>query len=172
MKDNAAYVAVFGVVILAASYLVFAVNEDSSLAASLTVNTFVDTTIGAATLAFGSLNPATVNNAATENPVLLTNTANSNIAVDIYLNNTNMTSGGNTIRFSNMSINTTNNAPGKRLNGTAFINGTGANTGFYEDLAVSGSVNFYFFHDVPAAQTAGAYTSTVVVHSVSNASVP
>ncbi len=133
----------------------------------------VDTTISASTLSFGSLNPATNDNPATENPLVLTNTANSNTAIDVYLNNTNMTAGANKIGFGNLSVNTTNSAAGsKALNGSTFINGTSANTGFVENLAVSGTVNLYFWHDVPAAQNAGAYASTVVVHSIANGEAP
>ena len=148
--------------------------ENSALSASLTVNTYVDTTINQTTLSFGSLDPVTSNNAATENPVGLTNTANSNTAVDIYLNNSNMTSGGNFIPYYNLSLAVTNNAAGStNFNYTTYLNKSdAADNGFYENLATSSTASFFFWHDVPAGQAAGAYTAVVLVHSVATGQAP
>jgi hypothetical protein len=134
---------------------------------------FVDTSISVSTLSFGSLDPGTSNNAAAENPLVLTNTANSNTAVDVYLNNTNMTAGLYNMPYYNLSVLTTNNpATSTNLNGSTWINSTSANTGFVENLAVSASTNLYFWHDVPLGQQAGSYTATVTIRSVANGDAP
>lgn len=153
-----------------------ATSENNELAASLTVNAFVDTSIVNSTLTFGSLDPGTTFSASTTNPVNLTNTANSNTAIDVYLNNTaGMKSGGNTIGFGNLSVMTFDSATSanvKNFTGIPYINGTSANNGFQENLAVGSTVSLYFWHGVPAGQIAGAYTDTVRIHSVQDGNVP
>lgn len=134
---------------------------------------FVETTISSTTLGFGSLDPGTLDNPATQNPIVLTNTLNSNTAVDIYLSNTNMTSGGNRIAYGNLSVSTTNNpATGKAMAGPAFINGTIANSGFIENLAIGSGKTLYFWQSIPAGQPSGAYSGTVVIHAVADGQNP
>ncbi|MCM8830626.1 MAG: hypothetical protein NC918_00310 [Candidatus Omnitrophica bacterium] len=133
----------------------------------------VDISISSSTLSFGSLDPGTNDNPATENPITLTNTANSNTAVDVYLNNTNMTTGTYYMLANQLSVNTANNAgTSTPLNGATYINGTSANQGFIENLAVNSNVNLYFWHDVPSGQQAGSYTATVTIHAVADGLTP
>ncbi|MCX8195014.1 MAG: hypothetical protein N3G22_02820, partial [Candidatus Micrarchaeota archaeon] len=80
----------------------------------------------------------------------LTNTPNSNTAVDVYLNNTNMSNGSNQIRYNYTYVNTVNvNTTSKQLNGSTYINGTSANTGYVENLAAGSTVTLYFWQGVP-----------------------
>ncbi|MBI5159552.1 hypothetical protein HY992_05520, partial [Candidatus Micrarchaeota archaeon] len=46
------------------------------------------------------------------------------------------------------------------------------NNGFYENLAVSGTVNLWFWLDVPAAQTAGSYTGSLNIRVVQDGGTP
>lgn len=134
---------------------------------------FVDTSISTNLLNFGPLDPGSADNPAIENPVVLTNTANSNTAVDVYLNNTNMTYTSYWINATNLSVWTSNvPASATHFTGTAYLNDQIPNTGFYENLAVSTSIELYFWHDVPAGQAQGDYTSVVRVHSVADGQVP
>lgn len=135
---------------------------------------FVDTTISATTLSFGAHDPGTFKAAALENPIILTNTLNSNTPIDVYLNNTHMVSGANTIPCTNMSVKTTNNpsdADYFRCS-VGYLNGTSANQGYIENLAVGSNVTLYFWHDVPFGQAAGSYTATVRIHSVADGYAP
>ncbi|MEM4134619.1 MAG: hypothetical protein QXV73_05425 [Candidatus Micrarchaeia archaeon] len=139
----------------------------------VTLNLIVDISISASTLSFGSLDPGTNDNPASENPITLTNTPNSNTAVDVYFNNTNMTSGVYYMPANALSINTVNNAAtSTNFNGSTYINGTGANEGYIENLAVNNNVNLYFWHDVPSGQNAGTYTATVTIHAVADGITP
>jgi hypothetical protein len=147
--------------------------ENQALSASLSVNAYVDISVSSNSLSFGSLDPGTNDNPATENPIIVTNTANSNTAVDIYLNNSNMTTGTYYMPASALSVWTSNNAAAsKPFNGSTYINGTSANQGFVENLAVNSNVNLYFWHDVPAGQPAGSYTATVLIHAVQDGNAP
>ena len=156
-----------------------ATSENNDLSASLTVNAFVDTSIVNSTVTFGSLDPGNTFSASTTNPIELTNTANSNTAIDVYLNNTNMTAGVLNISYGNLSVMTFDSATSanvKNFTGTGpaglYINGTSANNGFRENMAVSSSVNLYFWQGVPGGQGAGSYTATVRIHSVVDGATP
>ena len=150
-----------------------------SEAESATVNSYVDTSITSATISFGSLDPTTTNNAASENPITLTNTANSNTAVDVYLQSTDLTGAG-TIGVSNIKVSKT--AVGAK---TSLVK-SGANPewlscaaspcigneGYVENLAKSTTQDFYFWLDVPGGQNAGAYTGTLSIKSVKDGNLP
>ena len=154
--------------------LVFAPTyENQALSASLSVNAYVDISVSSATLSFGSLDPGTDDNPASQNPITITNTPNSNTAIDIYLNNSNMTTGTYYMPANALSVWTTNNAAAsKPFNGSTYINGTNANQGFVENLAVNSNVDLYFWHDVPTGQQAGSYTATVLIHAVVDGNAP
>ncbi len=160
--------------LVAAITLVFAPTfENSAVTASITVNTYVDTSIVNASLTFGSVDPGRTQAPAAENPSAITNTANSNTAVDIYLNNTNLTSGANTIPRQNMSVWVSNtNTSAIFFNASQWLNGTSANQGFIENLAISSVGNIYFWQGVPAGQVAGAYSGNVTIHSVADGNAP
>ena len=166
-----------GIFLLSSSTTVPVVNalsaNTNNLTASATVNTFVETSLSGTTITFGSIDPGTKDTAASTNPITLTNTGNSNTAVDIYLNGTNMTSGANQINSSNISVWNADSATASSvLNGSTYLNSTGANTAFRENLAISGTHDFYFWIDVSAAQTAGSYTGTVQMRIVGDGATP
>ena len=134
---------------------------------------YVDISVSPVSLSFGSLDPGTNDNPASENPIIVVNTANSNTAVDIYLNNSNMTTGTYYMPASALSVNTINDAATSTpFNGPIYLNGMGINQGFVENLAVNSMVNLYFWHDVPSNQQAGSYTATVLVHAVADGYPP
>ncbi len=137
------------------------------------VSLFVDTSISTSLLTFGPIDPGSAGNPAIENPVVLVNTINSNTAVDVYLNNSNMTYASYWINATNLSV-WTSNAPASAtpFKGWEYLNGQIPNTGFYENLGVGLSTSLYFWHDVPAGQAQGDYTSSVRVHSVADGQVP
>jgi hypothetical protein len=140
---------------------------------TISAGVIVDTSVSGSVLTFGPFDPGTAAGAAFENPIVLTNTANSNVAVDVYLNNTNMTSGGNTIAYGNLSVLTyDNSANAKNFTGIPYINGTSANNGYQENLGVGSSVNLYFWQGVPGGQAQGVYTDTVRIHSVADGQAP
>jgi hypothetical protein len=149
-----------------------ATTSTQSPAASVTINAFVDTTISPASIAFGSLDPGTTNNAATSNPTEITNTANSNTAIDIYLNGTNLVSGGDTIPVVNLNVSKTAGGAQTSLGAGPWIANSTANTGYYENIAKGASSNFYFYVSVSAGQNSGTYGGTVTIKSVKDGQVP
>lgn len=156
--------------------------ENSGVGATMVVRAFIDTSINDTSIRFctvasGGCDPGTQYNPA-NGSINLTNTANSNAAVDVYLNNSNMTTGVYSILYNYTYVNILNtNTTSKQFNGTAYINGTGAvptpaDSGFYENLAVNGSVILYFWQGVPAGQAPGTYTSTINIRSVQDTVQP
>lgn len=140
--------------------------------ASVTVNAFVDTTISPPSITFGSLDPGQTNNAATSNPSQITNTANSNTAFDIYLNGTNLVSGGDTIPVINLNVSKTAGGAQTSLGAGPWIANSTANTGYYENIAKGASSDFYFYVTVPTGQNSGTYSGTVTIKSVKDGQVP
>ena len=140
---------------------------------SVTVNTFVETSITNSSATFGSLDPGTTDNNATTNPTQITNTANSNTAVDIYLQATNLTDNGNQIAVSNLVVRQeTGGDSATFVASPSFINGTIANTGYFENVAVSSTTNFLFALSVPSGQASGTYTGNVTLKSVQDGTTP
>lgn len=166
----------FGLVALAAiPAFVFAdvVDESHVVGASATVSTYVDTSISPSSLTFGTLDPGATDSAATNNPLALTNTINSNTAIDTYLKSTNLVSGANTIIVGNLSVSKTGSAVGAtNLVSTGWLADAGPNQGYYENTARNTSVDLYFWLDIPAGQTAGLYGGNVTIKSVVDGGTP
>jgi len=164
-----------GAVVALLSFMYAATTaENNAVSASLTVNSFVDTSINVSSITFGP-GPVDPNTslAPADSSINLTNTANSNTVVDVYLNNTNMTNGSNYILYNYTSVNTVNNnATITRLNGSTYINGTSANSGFVENLGIGSSQVLWFWQDVPAGQAAGSYSETINIRSVKDGEAP
>jgi len=142
--------------------------------ASATVNAFVETSITNSTVTFGSLDPGSQNNTAASNPTQITNTVNSNTAIDIYLQATDLTSGGNSIPVANLKVAQTGSGTKTvMVEATAnYLNGNSANNGYYENVAVGNSADFHFFLTVPNSQAAGVYSGTVTIKSVQDGQAP
>ena len=156
--------------------ILYAASDNTTIInATVTVNTFIEISINVSVITFGSLDPGTTNSSATTNPTQFRNTANSNTAVDVYLNASNFTSGSNRISVSLWYVNSSNANGGIgyvfRANGS-YLNNSSANRGFVEDLAVSGGVNFTYHLSVPSGQGAGAYTGNTTFRTVADGVAP
>ena len=153
--------------------MVYAASEDQTLGSSATVHAFVENSMNVSSIPFGTLDPATQNNPSLSNPANLTNTANSNTAVDIYMNATNLTSGSNRIAFLNLSIATGNTPTASTpLNESGYINGSSANQGYIENLSRNSSINLFWFLDVEPGQAGGTYNGSLVIRAVANDEAP
>ncbi|HLC68604.1 MAG TPA: hypothetical protein VJH24_02090, partial [Candidatus Bilamarchaeaceae archaeon] len=140
---------------------------------NISVNAFIDTSINISDIPFGNVNPTTENNPSLSNPANLINTQNSNTLIDIYTNATNLTSGSNRIAFLNLSIATGNTPTASTpLNESGYLNGTGANQGYIENMTINSSVQLFWFLDVETGQTAGIYNGSSVIHSVEDGVAP
>ena len=168
--------AIIGAVFLCLlAYTVFAAtSHDKNVGASMTIQGFVETSTNTTSFSFGTLDPGTQNNAHSAGAVAavrLTNTVNSNVAVDVYLNASNMTDGTNWISFENLSV-WTSNAPSSSIELMNMVynssrrNGTAPSTGFYNSLAVLDNLDLWFWQDVPGGQAPALYASDVTIHSV------
>ncbi len=147
-------------------------TETQTPATSATVNVYVDTSLSSASIAFGNLDPGTTDSAATGNPLTLTNTANSNTAIDTYLQATNLTKSGAFIGVGNLSVAKTAGGAKTPLVSSGYLTGAGPNAGYYENTSVSGTADFYFFLSIPTGQAAGAYSGTVTMKSVADGNTP
>ena len=169
---------VFSIItLLSVNYFVstlYAANaENTQLGSSVTVNSFVDTSMNISDLPFGNQDPNTQDANCTCNPSNYTNTANSNTAIDVYFNNTNMTSGANVISYINLSVATGNTPTQSRaFNGSSYINQSAVNSGYIENLTRDNSTQLFWFLDIPAGQTAGLYNGTVVIKGVQDGVAP
>ena len=146
------------------------------------VRQFVDTTFSAVTIDFGTaLDSGTSDNAAAANPYTLTNTANSNTAVDTYLQCTDLTTlDPFTIAVGNFKVSLTL-AGAKtalvKLGATPqWLSCAGAvcaaNEGYIENQAKNTAQDMYFWLDIPAGQDAGSYTGTLTIMSIRNGGTP
>lgn len=147
-----------------------ATSETQTPVTSVTVNSFVDTSIDLAAIAFGSLDPGTTANKCIDDPMNITNTPNSNTPVDIYFKGVDLTGAG-TILIGNVSVSKTDGGAKTNLSGS-FIDGAGPDQGYVEDLAVSGTQAIWYYLNVPSGQTAGAYTGNVTITSVATGETP
>jgi hypothetical protein len=81
-------------------------NQTTS--ASVTVNQYISATLSNIPINFGSLDPGTSNQAATNNPLKITVGAETNVQYNITLNGTtNFVSGGNSFSIGNLTFNST-----------------------------------------------------------------
>jgi len=175
--------AVIGAVVMLIALMSLGVNPAMMTAAqsstqyapaSATVNAFVDTSIsGGTAITFGALDPGVNDSYATSATTVITNTGNSNTKVDIYIQGTNLTNASYTIEVGNLSVSQDNSTEWTSLvKATNWLNGTSANTGYYEDVAKLGTADFYFKINIPAAQEAADYTGTITIKSVKNGQTP
>ncbi len=157
--------------IIFTNYSHAATTSTQTMTATATVNAYIETSLNSTSLNFGSIDPNT--NDTSGGAFLFASTSNSNTAIDIYLNATNLTYSSYSIDSSNIRV-STGSVPiaGKAFNGSTWINGTSANTGFYEGLAAGSSTTFKFWLNVPAAQAAGGYSGTVNIKAVADGNTP
>jgi hypothetical protein len=129
---------------------------NGTVTTAITVNTFVDTSISPGSISFGSLDPATNEAAATNNPTQVTVTPNTNTNVDTYIGGTDLT-GPDTIVVGNLKVSKTSGGAKTSLT-TSF-----PGTPYYSNAAPNTLENYYFYLTVPSGQTAGGYTGTVTI---------
>ena len=180
IRKELIYLAVAMLAVLALSVLNIntyaGTSFNQNVSTSATINTFVETSLNASTVAFGSVDPGVVNDVG--DSLRITNTMNNNAAIDIFLNATNLSSGATQINNTNISVSTTSagtiqtNFTQSVLGAYTYINGTGANAGFVEGLAADTTFDMFFFLDTPVGQASGAYTGGMTVRSVPDGTVP
>jgi len=154
-----------------------ALSSQQQASASATVNAFVDTAIsGGTAITFGALDPGVNDSYATSAKTVITNTGNSNTAVDVYIRSTDLTNASLTIGVGNLSVSQDNSTGWtslvKATDTPSWLNNTSANTGYYEDVAKLGTADFYFRISVPVAQDAADYTGTITIKSMKNGQTP
>jgi hypothetical protein len=151
-----------------------ALSSTQNAQASATVNSYVDTSIsGGTSITFGALDPGTSDNYATSAATVITNTGNSNTAVDVYIRSTNLTNSTFVIPVSNLKVSKDNSTSWTSLvNNPQWLASNTSNNGYYENVAKLGTANFYFKLDVPIAQEAADYAGTITIKSVKDGQSP
>jgi len=156
-----------------ANFAIGAVTDEESVAASVTVNTFISITLtdaGNGGFAFGSLDPGTENEkeadqtdgAASVDPAAtVTNDAISNVNADVKLKGTDFTSG-DTLPITNVAYD--DDGAVDEGTDTGPLNQSSLTTSYpgsaFVTLTPGSNVDIWFWLDVPTSQAAGAYTST------------
>ncbi|VVB73824.1 Uncharacterised protein [uncultured archaeon] len=152
-----------------------ALSSTQNAQASASVNSYVDTSIsGGTSITFGALDPGTSNNYATSAVTVITNTGNSNTAVDVYVQSTNLTNTTFVIPVGNLKVSKDNSTAWASLVNSPdwLASNVSADNGYYENVAKLGTADFYFKLDVPVAQEAADYTGTITIKSVKNGQAP
>ncbi len=152
---------------------VMGANEEATGTATVTVNEFVDITLGGAVaITFGSLDPGTSDNAATGGAVTITIEPTTNIVTDTFLRGDDWSSP------TTLAINNVKYGDNSALNATMSTAYAAANNGYFEDVACpcGGSAvvkNVYHWLNVPSGQQAGSYIATnIYFKTVSNGATP
>ena len=170
---NAIFVALSSILILILANFAFgATSEETSGAASVTVNEFVDITLtdtAGGGFSFGGLDPGTINKnesdqvdglASTTGAATVTRQTTSNVDVKVRLKGTNFIVGSNTLPITYVTYDddgevdvfpdTTQANLTTAYPGAAYATLTGA----------SPDLKIWFWLDVPTGQAAGSYSST------------
>jgi hypothetical protein len=140
----------------------------NATSASVTVNGMVEVLIQNAPVTFGALDPGITNSAATNNPMNVTFTGNTNVGVETYLNGSRFEQGANNFLVPNMSYNVS-------VSGTGIANtscstarcryGTVPAFVFNETapLSVAKNASIYHYIDIPSGQAPDTYTGGIRV---------
>jgi uncharacterized membrane protein len=174
--------AVIGAVVMLVAMVALGVNPAMTTAAlssqqqaqaSATVKAFVETSItGGTSVTFGELEPGVNDSYATSAATVITNTGNSNSKIDIYIKSTDLTNSSYVIKAGNLSVSQDNSTGWARLVSTGWLNGTSANSGYYENVTKNSAGDFYFKIDIPSAQDAAEYAGTITIKSVKDGETP
>ena len=174
MKIFLTIAAIMSLVLVGSVMAVPATPEQVQTTAAVTVNEFLDITIGGVTpVNFQSVDPGV--NDTPANPdgdnapqaVTITIEATTNVVTDTFLKGVDWT-GPATLAISNVEIDDDGNLTGSEIgetNTTLTTTYAAANNGFFEDVACpcGGSAvvkSVYFWLTVPVGQLAGSYIST------------
>ncbi|MCW1297988.1 MAG: hypothetical protein OH333_04295 [Candidatus Parvarchaeota archaeon] len=134
-------------------------NQTTS--ASVTVNEYISATLSNIPIDFGSLDPGTTNQPATNNPLLVQVGAETNVEYNITLNGTtNFVSGGNSFSVGNLSYNTT-----EITTPTPYELNVEKNAYTNEPCpcGTQADRNVWHYISVPAGQVAGAYSANIKI---------
>ena len=161
--------------VLVVGFVMAVAVEETSTDATVTVNEFLDITIGGTVpIAFGSNDPGTPDNPA-GGAVTITIESVTNVATDTFLKGADWKSP-TTLAISNVKYSVHNIVNGSAVNMTTAY--AAANAGFFENVdcpcggsAVEKSVFFYL--SIPAGQEAGTYTATIInIKTVKDGTTP
>ncbi|VVB73823.1 Concanavalin A-like lectin/glucanases superfamily protein [uncultured archaeon] len=141
-------------------------NSSATPPFDITASAFVETSISPGSVAFGSFDPATSDNAASNNPINITVTSNTNVNVDTYISATDLANASSTIAAGNMSVSRTGG--GARTALTNLFPGTP----YYSDVAPNGIEQYFFYLTIPAGQNSGDYTGAVAIKTVQIGAAP
>jgi hypothetical protein len=141
-------------------------NTSATPSFDITSSAFVETSISPGSIAFGSFDPGTSNNAASNNPINITVTPNTNVNVDTYASGTNLTNASSTMAIGNMSVSKTSGGAK-----TALTNSF-PGTPYYSNIAPNSIEQYFFYLTVPAGQASGDYTSTITIKTVQTGVAP
>ena len=164
---------VFGLIALALFLMVpgtvsfVSADNLTETASSVTVSGVVDVTLNGTTIDFGNLPPDTPNSSATTSfPVLITIHGTTNTQITIQVNGTDMTGAGtlavNNITYSNDTVWLT------ELNATFNSGSDEAHARYTDWVDIADPVeditrNAYWYINIPAAQTKGAYNGNIYI---------
>lgn len=111
---------------------------------------------------FGNLNPSTLNNPASENPYNITINPETTVEIDIYQKGDDYEKGTDKISIDDMKWNEIN-SPGDSITSTYSL--------IMEDIGI-GDYDIYYWLDIPLAQYAGNYETTIYIKAVESGISP
>ena len=140
----------------------------NATSASVTVNGVVEVLLQNAPVTFGSLDSGTTNNLATNNPLNVTFTGNTNVNIETYINGSNFTATAGYFAIGNMSYNVTNSSTGyaNTTCSTARCRyATQPRFVFNETapLGVPKNASIYHYLNIPSGQAPDTYTGGIRV---------
>jgi len=147
-----------------------ATTYSTSVSFSVSVAEFIDVTVSPGSINLPTINP-TENGTATT-PIVVTNTANSNVPITISVNGSNFVSGSNTIAITNLRMRANSTMPdASAFVDPHFISTTmqSCSASLYSlgqncyNIPVNSDVNLWFNLYVPGGQTAGTYTTSLTI---------
>lgn len=158
------------VLFLGMGFVSAATTYSTNVQFSVTVPEFIDVTVSPGTISLPSINP-TENGTATT-PVVVTNTANSNVPITISVNGSNFANGNNSITITNLRMRANSAMPAASdFVNPHFINTTmqACSASLYSlgqncyNIPVNSNVNLWFNLYVPGGTIAGAYTTSLTI---------
>lgn len=152
-------------------YSLASTSSQANNTASVTVNKYLEVTVTPSTIEFGALDPGTNSNA-TNDPINITNTPNSNTAVDVYLKGTDLVNGSYVIGVGNLTISKSEGGSETAMTSATWLSGAGPDAGYFENVAKNTKVQAWFNITIPSTQEAGYYTGNVTIKSVQDGLTP
>ena len=149
---------------------------------NVTVSVIIDITLSNVPVNYGTVNPGTENNPATNNahgfPMTIKVESTTKVNVDIYVKGTDWSDGaGHSIGVENCKYDDDDmlgEVPetGQLENILKLSYPSVANSGYFENVTPGSSKNIYFWISIPAGQWAGTYTNNICAKAVKDGLVP